>query len=88
MRVLVVFFILWISIACKKEKCYDCIQKIEKTCNKKVIGYPYKTKIPFKSCGDNIDIIDNPIPITFSDTVGDTIYTYWKDTDCKREGLF
>ena len=89
MRVFMVFFILWVAIACKKEKCYDCIQKIKITCNKNVKGYPKNTETPFVSCGDHIDIIDNPKPITQIDTVGDTIWTYWKDTDCKmKNNLF
>ena len=88
MRVLVVLLIFVALYACKKEKCYDCVQVIKITCNKKVNGYPFQSEIPLKSCGDNIEIIDNPSPIIFSDTIGDTIYTYWKDTDCKRQGLF
>ena len=87
MRILVVFFIL-IFFSCRKEKCYDCVQKIRITCNKNVEGYPMNTDIPLVSCGDNIHIIDNPQPLIFSDTVGDTIYTYWKDTDCKKQKLF
>jgi len=33
-------------------------------------------------------LVDNPEPITYSDTLGDTIYTYWRDTDCVRQSLF
>jgi len=88
MRVLVVFFILLLNIACRKDKCYDCTQKIRVSCNKIVNGYPreYKTKIV--SCGDNYPVIDNPEPLIFNDTIGDTVYTYWKDTDCVKKGLF
>jgi len=84
----VVFFILLVIIACTKDKCYDCVQVIKITCNKNVEGYPINSKIPLVSCGENIEIIDNTEPIIFSDTVGDTIYTYWKDTDCKKQRLF
>jgi hypothetical protein len=83
-----VLFFLFILCACKKEKCYDCVQKIKWTCNKNVSGYPKESKIKLVSCGDNIHLIDNPEPIIYRDTVGDTIYTYWKDTDCKPQRLF
>lgn len=88
MRVFVVFLILWISLACSKEECYNCTQHIRIYSNKIIKGYPkeYKTKIV--SCGDNTNVIDNPQPIIINDTVGDTIYTYWKDTDCEKRGLF
>ena len=85
MRVLMVFFILLICYACRKEKCYDCTQVIRHTCNKRVKGYPQEYKTKLVSCGDHIEIVDNPQPIIYNDTVGDTIYTYWKDTDCKRQ---
>ena len=87
MRVLVVFFILGLLIACKKEKCYDCYQKIEITSNKNIPGYPMKTKSKIVSCGGD-PIIDNPTPIIIQDTIGDTIYRYWKDTDCYEQTLF
>lgn len=88
MRILVVFLIFLTIFSCKKEKCYDCVQVIKITCNKDIKGYPVNTKTPLVSCGDNIDIVDDPKPIIFIDTLGDTIYTYWKDTDCKEQGLF
>lgn len=88
MRVLMVFFCFLIIFSCKKEKCYDCTQRIKIHCNKIKNGYPreYKTKIV--SCGDNINVVDNPQPIIINDTIGDTIFTYWKDTDCVKQGLF
>lgn len=85
MRVLMVFFILLSIFSCKKEKCYDCTQRIKYTCNKDVKGYPKEFSSKLVACGDNIELVDNPQPITFSDTIGDTIYTYWRDTDCKRK---
>ena len=88
MRVLLVFFILCTLIACRKDKCYDCTQRIRISCNKINEGYPKEYKTKLVSCGDNIDIVDNPEPIVFNDTVGDTIYTYWKDTDCVKQNLF
>jgi hypothetical protein len=87
MRVLMVLFVLWVCIACKKEKCYDCYQKIEITTNKDIPGYPLKSKTKIVSCGGN-PIIDNPSPIIITDTIGDTIWTYWKDTDCFEQKLF
>lgn len=58
------------------------------TCNKKINGFPSESKTPFKSCGVHIDVVDNPEPIIYNWTKGDTIYTYWKDTDCRRQNLF
>ena len=87
MRVLVVFFILFL-LSCKKDKCYDCTQNIRISCNKIVNGYPKENKYKFVSCGDHIDVVDNPEPIIQTDTIGDTIYTFWKDTDCVKKGLF
>jgi len=84
----VVFLISLTIFSCKKEKCYNCVQVVKITCNKDITGYPVNSEIPLVSCGDNIDIVDNPEPIIFSDTLGDTIYTYWKDTDCKERRLF
>jgi len=83
----VVFFIIVGFISCKKEKCYDCYQKIEITVNKQVPGYPLKSKIKIISCGST-KVLDNPAPLIFKDTVGDTIWTYWKDTDCFEQQLF
>jgi len=83
MRVLMVFFILLTIFSCKKEKCYNCTQRIRYTCNKDIVGYPKEFSSKLVSCGDNIELVDNPQPIIFSDTIGDTIYTYWRDTDCK-----
>lgn len=87
MRFLMVFFILLTFISCKKDKCYDCYQNIEITVNKEVPGYPLKSKIKIVACGST-NIIDNPSPIVFKDTVGDTIWSYWKDTDCFEQELF
>jgi hypothetical protein len=84
MRVLVVFFILILLLSCKKEKCYDCTQRIKYTCNKNIEGYPKEFTSRLVSCGDNIYLVDIPEPIIHNDTVGDTVYTYWRDTDCER----
>ena len=78
----IVFFIIWLCLACDKQDCYDCTQKIQIYTNRIVKGYPKNYKTKFISCGDNIDIVDNAQPIVVNDTVGDTIFTYWKDTDC------
>lgn len=84
-----VFIILLVFFACSKEKCFDCTQKIKLTSNKPIKGYPAEYNVKFVSCGDNTNIVDNPTPIIFNDTIGDTVYTYWKDTDCvKKKGLF
>ena len=88
MRVLVVFFCLLLIFGCSKDKCYDCTQNIKIYTNKMVEGYPKVYKSKFVSCGENTDIVDNPEPLIFNDTVGDTIYTYWKDTDCTKKKLF
>ena len=82
MKVIMVFFIIWLCLACDKQDCYDCTQKIQIYTNRIVKGYPKNYKTKFISCGDHIDIIDNAQPIVVNDTVGDTIFTYWKDTDC------
>ena len=84
MKVIMVFFILMTFISCKKEKCYDCTQRIRYSCNKDINGYPKEITSKLVSCGENIYLVDNPEPITYSDTLGDTIYTYWRDTDCVR----
>jgi hypothetical protein len=84
MRVLVVFFISILLLSCKKEKCYDCTQRIKYTCNKDIEGYPKEFTSRLVSCGDNIHLVDLKEPIIINDTVGDTVYTYWRDTDCER----
>ena len=81
----IVFFILWIIIACDKQDCYNCTQHIKIYTNRIVKGYPKNYKVKFISCGENIDIIDNITPIMINDTVGDTIFTYWKDTECSQK---
>ena len=83
MKVLMVFFILIGLFSCKKEKCYECTQRVRESYNKDIEGYPKEITSKFVSFGDNIYLVDLPEPITFSDTIGDTIYTYWRDTDCK-----
>ena len=89
MRVLMVLFLLLgFTLACKKDKCYDCTQKIRIFTNKYVEGFPKEYKTKLVSCGDHINVVDNPEPIIQTDTVGDTIYTFWKDTDCVKQGLF
>jgi|LakMenEpi03Aug12_release.lakeMendotaPanAssembly.Ray.scaffolds.fasta_scaffold115894_5 hypothetical protein len=88
MRVLVVFFISIVLLSCKKEDCYDCTQKIKYTCNKNIEGYPKEFTSKLVACGDNIELVDIPQPIILSDTIGDTIYTYWRDTDCTKRKSF
>jgi len=85
----IVFFIIWVCFACQKQDCYDCTQRIKIYSNRMVKGYPQNSKVKFISCGEHIDIVDNVKPIVINDTVGDTIFTYWKDTDCvQRVNLF
>ncbi len=84
MRVLMVFLFLSIIFSCQKEDCYKCTQTIRIYCNKYKDGYPKNYKTKFFSCGDNIDNIDNVTPIVETDTINDTIFTYWKDTECLK----
>ena len=82
MKVIMVFFVLLICLGCGKDDCYDCTQNVKIYTNKIIKGYPKNYKSKFVSCGENIYLVDNPEPITYSDTLGDTIYTYWRDTEC------
>ena len=84
MRVLMVFFIFLVVTSCTKDDCYRCTQHIRIYTNKIKVGYPKSYKTKFFSCGENVESIDNPFPIVYNDTIGDTIYTYWKDTDCTK----
>jgi len=85
MKVIMVFFILIGLFSCKKEKCYECTQRVKHSYNKDIEGYPKEFTSKFVSCGDNIYLVDKPEPIIINDTLGgDTVYTYWRDTDCKR----
>jgi hypothetical protein len=89
MRVLMVFFVLMVTLACDKEKCYNCTQNIRVYTNKFKKGYPKEFKTKIISCSDNNPpIIDNDEPIVINDTIGDTIFTYWKDTECVKKSLF
>jgi hypothetical protein len=40
MKVIMVFFILITLFSCKKEKCYECTQRIKHSYNKDIEGYP------------------------------------------------
>jgi hypothetical protein len=88
MRVLVVFFILMVTLGCDKEKCYTCTQNIRIHCNKFKKGYPKDFKTKIVSCSENPPIIDKDVPLIINDTIGDTIFTYWKDTECIKQTLF
>jgi hypothetical protein len=81
MRIIIVFFIL-IFMSCHKDECYNCTQTIKIYSNKIIKGYPKNYKTKFISCGENIDLIDTDLPVMVEDTIGDTIFTYWKDTEC------
>ncbi len=78
----VVFFVLLLCFACNKDYCYDCTQNIKIYTNKIVKGYPKSYKTKFISCGENIDLIDTELPYVENDTIGDTIFTFWRDTEC------
>lgn len=82
MRVLVVFFILGVIYACKKDKCYDCEQTQILSVNKRINGYPQYSRSKFVSCGDHIDVVDDGKPFITYYVEGDTIYTLRVDSKC------
>jgi len=81
-RFIVFFFILTLCFGCSKDDCYECTLSIKIYTNKIIKGYPKNYKSKFISCGENIDIVDKEIPYVKNDTIGDTIFTYWRDTEC------
>ncbi len=81
----IVLFFLCIFFACEKQDCYECDQRIKVYANRIVKGYPKNYKTKFVSCGENINIVDNIQAIIENDTIGDTIFIYWKDTDCVQK---
>ena len=81
----IVFLFLWILLACDKQDCYRCRQSIKVYTNRIVKGYPKNYEVKFNSCGENIEVIDNDFPIVYSDTIGDTIFTFWKNTECSQK---
>ena len=85
MRILVVFFILIGLFSCKKEKCYDCTQEVYKYTNIPVKGYPQHYSSKFVSCGDHIEVVDDDKPWVSNYISGDTIYTLYIDTQCKKK---
>jgi hypothetical protein len=82
MKRFIVFFVLLICLGCRKDDCYDCTQSVKIYTNKIIKDYPKNYKSKFVSCGENIYLVDKELPIVENDTIGDTIFTYWRDTEC------
>ena len=78
----IVFFVLLVCLGCKKDGCYDCTQNIKIYTNRIVKGYPKSYKTKFIAYSENIEMIDTELPYMESDTIGDTIFTFWRDTEC------
>ena len=76
------FFILNFCFACRKDDCYECTLNIKIYTNTLVKGYPKNYSSKFISCGENIYLVDKEIPYVENDTIGDTIFTYYRDTEC------
>jgi len=80
-----VFFILISLFSCKKEKCYDCTQKVYRYTNIPVKGYPQHYSSKFVSCGDHIEVVDDDKPWVSNVISGDTIYYLHIDTQCEEK---